>query len=298
MLIGDEKLIIETKESSVNVITKKTKSIFQTITADDFPKLYEEKGELLASIPTKELRDSITPVLFSASVDPARPALSGILIKREDPPAGGGFLIVATDGYRLSLKYHFLGQEKIKKNAQELSLIVPGRVFREMLAVKDETGETSLYVSPKNNQILLVQQDTVLVGRLIGDEYPNYERIIPTESATRVLFDRDELLKAVKMCSIFARETANIVKFELKKDKIIVSSKTPSLGENTVEVEAKLTGEENEIAFNVRYLLDVLSQISAEEMVFEMQGPLNPGVFKIKDDSSFLHIIMPIRIQG
>ena len=87
------------------------------------------------------------------------------------------------------------------------------------------------------------------------------------------------------------------MKVELKKDVIVVSSKTPSLGENTVEVEAKLTGEENEIAFNVRYLLDVLSNVHQEQMIFEMVGPLNPGVFKIAGDSSFLHLIMPIRIQ-
>ena len=97
---------------------------------------------------------------------------------------------------------------------------------------------------------------------------------------------------------MFARETANIIKLTIKKDKIIVSANSPAVGEDNAEVEAKVSGEENEIAFNAKYLLDVLSIVNTEEMIFEMTGPLNPGVFKIKNDDSFLHLIMPIRVQG
>ena len=103
---------------------------------------------------------------------------------------------------------------------------------------------------------------------------------------------------AIKICSVFARETANIIKFSIDKNKIIVSANSPSVGEDTVEIEAKTTGEENEIAFNAKYLLDVLSAVNEENLIFEMSGPLNPGVFKIKGNDSFLHLIMPIRVQG
>lgn len=294
MLLSDEKLDLESKEAVATIVTKKTKSSFQTMDTNDFPKLYEEKGTVLVSMPSKSLRENLVPVVFSASIDPTRPALSGLMVKKEK----SGFLLVATDGYRLSLKHYMFEKEKEGDDKEDLSLIIPARVFREILTFKDGGEDLSFYVSPRNNQILFNQGETTLIGRLISDEYPNYERIIPTDSATSASFDRVELLNAVKICSVFARETANIVKFSLKKDMIIVSSKTPSLGENTVEVEATLTGEENEIAFNARYLLDVLSQITAEEMVFEMMGPLNPGVFKIAGDDSFLHLIMPIRIQS
>ena len=110
--------------------------------------------------------------------------------------------------------------------------------------------------------------------------------------------NRDELLNAIKICSVFARETANIIKLTIKKDKIIVSANSPSVGEDNVEIEAKISGEENEIAFNAKYLLDILSAVDKEELIFEMTGPLNPGVFKIRNDDSFLHLIMPIRVQG
>lgn len=175
-------------------------------------------------------------------------------------------------------------------------MIVPARVFREMIQSKD-AEEVAIYISKEKNQVLFKEQETILVSRLIEAEFPNFERIIPPDHASETAFDREELLKAVKICSIFARDAANIIKLSLKKNMIIVSSQTPSLGENTVDVEAKLTGEENEIAFNARYLLDVLSSLEKDELVFQMTGPLNPGVFKIKEDMSYLHLIMPIRIQ-
>ena len=102
---------------------------------------------------------------------------------------------------------------------------------------------------------------------------------------------------ALKTCWVFAREKSGIIKLAVGKNKITVSSSTPSVGHGSVEVEAKVEGEENEIAFNGRYLLELFSNLDEEEVVFEMTGPLNAGVFKIAGDNSFLHLIMPIRVQ-
>ena len=143
-----------------------------------------------------------------------------------------------------------------------------------------------------------------MAGRLIEAEFPNYEKIIPSDFSTRVVTDREEFQKAVKTCSVFAREAANIVKLSLEKGssskagKIVVSASAPSLGETSIDVEAVIEGEENEIAFNARYLLEFLGSVNPEKIIFEMTGPLTPGVFKLDDDKDFLHIIMPIRVQG
>ncbi len=287
--LPNETITLQTEDRLLKIISKKTKSSFQTIPKEDFPKLFEEKGELLADIPFLSLKRDCSMVVFSASTDTARPALSGILMKKEE----AGFIFVATDGYRLSLKHLTLNGTK----GENQSIIVPARVFREVLSMKEDEENIKIYVSKGSNQVIFEKGETILVGRLIEAEYPNYQRIIPSDHASRVVFDREEMLRAVKICSIFAREAANIIKLSLTKTSIIVSSHTPSVGENTVEVDAQLTGEENEIAFNARYLLDVLSNVPATEMIFEMTGPLNPGVFKIKDDESFLHLIMPIRVQ-
>ena len=273
----------------------KTKTVFQTTTPEEFPKLYEEKGQKILTLGKEDIEKTLPKVVFAASPDLERPALSGVLIKEDE----NGFLLVATDGYRLSLERHALKKLKKEEGKEKISILVPSRVIRELVQMVKEEGETGVevYVSKEKNQIIFSQNETTLVGRLIEAEFPNYEKIIPTDFSTKTIFDRQDLQQAIKAGYVFARQTAGIIKLSIKKDKISVSANAPSVGENTIEVEAKTTGEENEIAFNARYLLDFLSNITSEVISFEMTGPLNPGVFKEEGNNSFIHLIMPIRVQ-
>lgn len=289
------KILLETKPEGLFLTGEKVKTVFQTTPADEFPKLYEEKGKEAIILKKENIKD-LTKVVFAASQDSERPALSGILIKEQED----GFLLVATDGYRLSLKKNALGKKEKHKEEEAINVIVPSRVIRELILMgKEGDGENiSVYSSSEKNQIIFSGSDITLVGRLIEAEFPNYEKIIPEEYSTKTVFLREDLQKAVKASYVFARQTANIVKLSIKKEMIVVSANAPSVGESTIEVDAKTTGEENEIAFNARYLLDFFSNIAEEEVSFEMAGPLNPGVFKIVGDDSFLHLIMPIRVQA
>ena len=287
--ITEEKITIETVDKSLVVKGKKIKMVFQTMSSEEFPKLYEDKGKEEAVLKRETIEKELGKIVFSASQDTTRPALSGVLIKKER----GAVEVVATDGYRLSLKRSTL----INTKGVIKDLLLSARAIREVMSIKYD-GDVSLFVSEKSNQAIFEIGETTLVGRLIEAEYPTYEKIIPAKFETKTEFDKDEMQKAVKLCSVFARETANIIKLSVKKDKIVVSANTPSVGENTVEIDSKTTGEENEIAFNARYLLDLFANIEEEIMSFEMVGPLNPGVFKIAGDNSFLHLIMPIRMQG
>lgn len=288
--LPSEKITFSTKPEGLEVKSSTTTSTFQTMPTDDFPKLFEEKGKELISLSNKLLKQTIGVVVFAASIDTTRPALSGVFLTQDEE----GLLLVATDGYRLSLK-----KTVMKGVVVEKPLLIPARILREVMGLKtDEEGEMKVFVASESNQILFEEDETILVGRLIDAQFPAYQKIIPVDKATTVVFDREQMQKAVKICSIFSRDSANIVKFSVGSEGITIAANTPSVGQNFVKVEAKVTGEENEIAFNARYLLDLFANVDAAEMVFEMTGPLNPGVFKIKDDDSFLHIIMPIRVQG
>ena len=298
-----DKIMLETQEGGLVLTGEKIKTVFQTTPADDFPKLYEEKGNKVLTLRKETIARDFSKIVFAASPDSERPALSGVLIKEESSPAGEGFLLVATDGYRLSLKKQAL--KNVKKNPpaggvqDKISLLVPSRVIRELILMeKDvEGGDVMVYSSAEKNQVVFSQNDTTLIGRLIEAEFPNYEKIIPEEFSTKTVFQREDLQIAIKAGYVFARQTAGIVKMSVRKDKIIVSANAPSVGNNTIEVDAKTQGEENDIAFNARYLLDFLSNTTSEEISFEMTGPLNPGVFREEEDPSFLHLIMPIRVQ-
>ncbi|MDO8583110.1 MAG: DNA polymerase III subunit beta [bacterium] len=292
------KITLETSEEGLVLKGDKIKTVFQTSPSEDFPKLYEEKGQQILVLGKETIEKDFSKVVFSASPDSERPALSGVLIKEESD----GFLLVATDGYRLSLKKQAL--KNVKKNlegkVQELiSMLIPSRVIRELIQMgKDsEGGDVAAFASKEKNQIIFICADITLIGRLIEAEFPKYEKIIPTEFSTKTVFDRQEIQKAIKSGYVFARQTAGIVKISVGKEKIVVSANAPSVGENTIEISAKTTGEENEIAFNARYLLDFLSNTDSETLSFEMNGPLNPGVFREIEDPSYMHLVMPIRVQ-
>lgn len=292
------KITLQTKDKTLEVISQKTQSSFQTISEEEFPKLYEDKGEEVLTMDKKTIQKDFSMVVLAASLDDGRPALSGVLIKKSEEGADK-LLFVATDGFRLSLKKKTIHLKKTEnKEMWDKPIIIPARVIREIALMKQGEGEIKVSVSKKNNQILFFQEDTLLIGRLIDSEFPQFEKIIPADFNTQVFFDREEMQKAVKICAIFATGSGNVVKLSFQKEKIKIWAKSASVGENEVWIDAKLTGEENEIAFNARYLLELLANVEEEELVFEMTGPLNPGVFKIKDDPTFLHLIMPIRIQN
>lgn len=290
-----DKITLETTEDDLSLIGEKTKTVFQTAPREDFPRLYEEKGKQILTLKKETIGKDFSKVVFAASPDSERPALSGILIKEEKE----GFLLVATDGYRLSLKKHGLKNVKKEKGEEPILVLVPSRVIRELIWMEKDmdSGEVGVHVTREKNQIIFSQNDTMLVGRLIEAEFPAFAKIIPEDFSTRTIFERQDFQRAVKAGYVFARQTAGIIKLSIEKNKITVSANAPSVGRNTIEVDAKTLGEENEIAFNARYLLDFLGNITSETISFEMTGPLNPGVFKEEEDPSFLHLIMPIRVQ-
>jgi len=292
---SSSKINMETTQEGLALTGEGEKTVFQTIPTDEFPKLYKDKGKQIMVLKDEAIKKDFSKVVFAASLDSERPALSGVMIKEEKD----GFLLVATDGYRLSLKKQALQGSKKTKTEEMVSMLVPARIIRELIQMEKDSGDGDIrvYASKEKNQIIFSQDDTVLIGRLIEAEFPDYEKIIPTDFSTKTIFERDSLQKAIKAGYVFARQTAGIIKMSIKKNKISVSANAPSVGKNLIEVEAKTTGEENEIAFNARYLLDFLSNSTSETVSFEMNGPLNPGVFKEEEDLSFLHLIMPIRVQ-
>jgi len=293
--ISPGKINLEVTQEGLVLTGEREKTIFQTTPADDFPKLYEDRGKQVMVLKKETMEKDFSRVVFAASPDSERPALSGILIREES----NGFLLVATDGYRLSLKKNALQSAKKARAEEAVSILVPSRVIKELIQMEKDSGDgdVRVYTSKEKNQIIFFQNDTTLIGRLIEAEFPSYEKIIPTDFSTKTIFERNDLQKAIKAGYVFARQTAGIIKLSIERNRVLVSANAPSVGKNLIEVEAKTTGEENEIAFNARYLLDFLSNSTSETISFEMNGPLNPGVFKETDDSSFMHLIMPIRIQ-
>jgi DNA polymerase-3 subunit beta len=145
--------------------------------------------------------------------------------------------------------------------------------------------------------LVFVLEDLELVSRLIDGEYPDYHRIVPESGATKVYLNRDEFTQAVKQTSVFARESANVVKLSLKSNSIELSANAPQIGQNKASVDARIEGEPLEIAFNYKFISDFLNICTGEEITLELNEPLSPGLFRDQSDPHLTHIIMPVRIQ-
>lgn len=296
--LPSEKIKMETKETSLFIEAGQFKANFNGTPPTEFPQIPSFDGEPVLVFSNKNLTEALSQVIFAAAQDDGRPILTGVLIMVQ----GKRVSLVATDGYRLSLKNVLVKENKLKKN-----LLIPAKALLEISKMAQEKNEkeekeVKIGLTPEKSQVIFLLPDIELSSRLLEGEFPEFEKIIPKNSSTRVEIDKEEFLKAVRITSIFAREQANIIKLKVdptaNEGKITISAENPQLGGNESEVSAKTEGEKLEIAFNYRFLLDLLSCPLGEEIVFEANGSLSPGVFKIKGDDSFLHVIMPVRIQA
>lgn len=305
-LMPKDQINLEVKEEKVKVSCQKQQSTVLGMNAVDFPEVPSLKNSqdlgFQTSFSAQDLKKIITRLAFAAAQDESRPALTGVLLKRNSDQ----WTWVTTDGYRLSLieskqsskvsgnKTDKVGTES-KKNQQWL---IPARTLTELeRLISDSDADIKMAIAKDGNQVIYQLDDIEIVSKLIEGKFPDYEKVIPTGHKNQLKLDRQELVNAVKAAVIFARDAANIVQLDLKKTKIEVSAQAPELGENKTELEVKLTGEPGKIAFNGRYLLEFLNAVTAEQVEFNYSGELNPGLFQEAGFKDFTHVIMPVRVQ-
>ena len=291
-----EKIDLEIKENLLYLTCGSYKASFIGLPAGEFPNIPSLKGKPEVSLLTKDLSLAISQVAFAAAQDEGRPVLTGVLIQTK----GEILILVATDGYRLSLK-KLAGLREIQKVVEfQKGLLIPARTLVEVgkiISVGDEEKTLGLTVTPEENQVIFTTPDCEIVSRLIEGKFPEFEKILPQKGTTRVILDAQGLAMAARVAAIFARESANIIRFEVGDSKLKVSANAAQVGDNVSEVEAKIEGKGGKIAFNSRYLLDFLNSANSDLINFEMTTSLNPGVFTPAGDKSYLHVIMPVRVQ-
>ncbi|MBI2611589.1 DNA polymerase III subunit beta [Candidatus Gottesmanbacteria bacterium] len=290
--LPSEKLTLSFDKDVLTAKTQSASGSFTTLPAKDFPSFPVSGKNETVSIPLLAFQNGVIRTAFAASTDDGRPVLTGIRILASNK--GIGFY--ATDGYRLSIE-----QIKTEKEVGGLDFIFPARILVEILKIaQEEQVKDILFTSlGEKKQVIFSLGKVTVVTRLIEGDFPNIEKIIPTTFKTKVTVEAEKFLSSVKMCSLFARGSSNIVKIKIQKNGLRLSANTPQVGENVDEMDAAVEGEEMEIAFNYRFLLDLLNNFPDKEVLLESSGPLNPGVFKpASGKENFLHIIMPVRLQG
>ena len=285
-----ETLELESEKEHLKISSSAFSSDVLGMNTSDFPKvpssIHKDKS---FTLPKTEFSEGLLKVLFAVSVDETRPILTGILFLLSKE----GLILVATDGFRLS-------QKKVKTSSFKGSskFILPRSILSEVGRL-GETDEVVFEVQESQKQVVFEIGDTVLSSRLLEGEFPDYEKIIPKSSSTKVALDKEDLVRAVKLAAPFARDNANIVKIKVLKEGIKVYAESSQAGNQETKIEAKVEGEINlEIAFNYKFLEDFLSSVSGEEVKMEFSNTDKAGVFLDPSDPNYLHLIMPVRVQG
>jgi DNA polymerase-3 subunit beta len=259
------------------------------IDADEFPAIGAAGERPTTRIAQNVLRRALAETAFAAASDEARPILTGVLAKFE----GDQLTLAAADNYRIAVK-----TIPILDAVPETSVVIPARALNELARVlADVDDPVEIVLASGRNQVLFHLDGIDLVSRLIDGQFPNYQQIVPTSHSTRAVLDREELLRAVRPAALIAHESANIVKLQIDADGDpgITVSASAEVGDHVGQVEAAVEGDGTTIAFNARYLADVLTNVAADQFALELNGPLSPGVFKPVGDDRYIHVVMPVR---
>ncbi len=259
------------------------------IDADEFPAIGAAGERPTTRIAQNVLRRALAETAFAAASDEARPILTGVLARFE----GDRLTLAAADNYRIAVK-----TIAILDPVPETSVVIPARALNELARVlADVDDPVEIVLAGGRNQILFHLDGIDLVSRLIDGQFPNYQQIVPQSHATRAILDREELLRAVRPAALIAHESANIVKLQIggSAEPGITVSASAEVGDHVGQVEAAVEGDGTTIAFNARYLADVLTNVTAEQFALELNGPLSPGVFKPIGDDHYIHVVMPVR---
>ena len=261
------------KSHTVHVKCEKSEYKILGLPAEDYPHLPEVSDTVGFSIPQAKLREMIRQTRFAVGTDEGRPILTGILMVFD----GETLKFVATDTHRLAVKTALVKDGRGSQNA-----IVPARAMNELTRLlTDSEGEVKVTLS--GNQVLFElpgDAGVQIVSRLIEGQFPNYQRVIPAEHHKRLTIPVQQLQRAVRRASIVARENAHRVIFRSGEDNLILTAESQVVGNAYEEVEATREGDDVEIAFNSRYLLDVLDAVDTDTLHLELTEALKPGVIR------------------
>lgn len=284
--INPGKIEISMEKENLIVKSGTYSAKFQTISADEFPRLPSiKKGQEAILVKREVFAEGASSVTFAAARDSLRPVLTGVLMEIGKTSLN----LVATDGFRLATC-----KVVKEKEIEEKTLLVPMRAISEVARL--EEGENLEIMSNSlTNQVVFRVGEAMVVTQVIEGNFPDYRKIIPQETELEIKIQKEELLQAVKATNIFARDNSNMMRWEIKDNKLIIKAETPERGESVVEIPIEKEGEEKgEVVFNTKFLLDFLTTVKGEVIKFGMKETLSPGTFRVEGNSDLLYVVMPI----
>ena len=264
--------------------------------AEDFPPIPTVESGVVGKIEPQVLKDAITHVAFAAATEDSRPVLTGIKVEI----TGDNFTFAAADGFRLAVYQGKLAEPL----SEDTNFIIPSKAFQEVnRLIGNQQDLIEFTVTPTTSQALFRLDNVEVVSQLIQGTFPNYSQLIPQGHGTRVVVELEEFLRATRTASIFARDGSGIIRIQVtggsngSPGRLSISSRAEEVGENQGEIDAKVEGEESKIAFNSKYLSEVLDVLGKGEVALETTTPSSPGVLRPLNKEGYVHVVMPMFVQ-
>ncbi len=266
------------------------------VDAKDFPPIPKVEGGIATKVEVEALKQAIAQVAFAAATEESRPVLTGVDAEFD----GDTLTLAAADGFRLAVYKLPLAQAVTQKT----QVIIPARTLAELnRLMADQEEAVEITVNPEKGQALFKLKDIELVSQLIQGSFPNYSQLIPKKYNTKAVISVADFLRATKTASIFARDGSGIVRLviaaggEMTPGKVTVSARSEEIGDDVGEIDAMVEGEEAKIAFNGKYLTDVLGVLHEAQVALETTNPSSPGVLKPVGVDNYIHVVMPMFVQ-
>jgi DNA polymerase-3 subunit beta len=288
---------LNVRNQKLNVRCGSSNTDINCIDAQEFPPM--PVPDLTDGIPINvvEFKEMIQQVAFAASTDEARPVLTGVLMNAQ----GNQLTLQAADGFRLSIRKAELSSPL----PRPIKAIIPARALAELGRIASDGEATVTMVMPANRgQVIFHMKDVELVSQLIEGSYPDLEQVIPRAHQTRTVISTPAILKACKQAEIFAREGSHIARIQItpgadnQPGTVEISGQSEETGFNQTVIDANIEGKQLLIAFNVRFLREVLDVVKTPNVILETNIETTPGVFKPAGEDNFLHVIMPMHLGG
>ncbi len=291
-------LELEAGSGVMELVCGRAEARIHGASADDFPPIPQVEEGVSARIGSHDLKNAISRVVFAAATEESRPVLTGVEAKL----SGDRFTFAAADGFRLAVQHGSLAEPV----AEEIGVIVPARTLNELSRLLgDQDDPVEIMMVPARGQVLFKVAGVEVVSQLLQGTFPNYDQLIPQNYDTRSVFDLQKLLRATRTAAIFARDGSNIIRLQMTpgeeegvSGKAVVSARSEEVGDNQGEVDTEsMEGGESRIAFNSRYLQDVLAVLERGQVALETTTSSSPGVFKPIGSEDYVHVVMPMFVQ-
>jgi DNA polymerase III subunit beta len=286
-----------TKKKNNWIEIKQNKSVFNIvgIGAEEYPIFPTFKTTDFIKVEAKVISEMIERTIYSVSNDETRYHLNGVYFEKRKENGKICFRMVATDGHRLSLVEREISSDIHESSIPNTGVIIPRKGLTEIKKIIDSL-EGFIEMAFEGSQLIIKNNNTVLMVRLIEGKYPNYQQLIPQKVMKTASIDREIFLGSIRRVSLLSNHKSKGVTISLSNGKMEITSNNPELGDAKEEIDVEYSGDDMKIGFNAKYILDILNSFDDQNLDLELDGQLSPGLIRPENDKKYTCVVMPMRI--